>query len=43
MAPQGKCPTCGQRIGTKPGEQTPVHSMPGNQNKQCPGGITKPM
>lgn len=42
MAPQGKCPTCGLRIGTKPGEPTPVHSAQGQQGP-CKGGVTKPL
>lgn len=43
MTPQGKCPTCGQLIGSKPGEQTPVHSVRDNPNKACAGGVTKPL
>lgn len=42
MAPQGKCPVCGARIGTQPGQPTPVHAKEGTQ-KMCQGGITKPL
>lgn len=43
MAPQGKCPSCGQRVGSKPGQPTPVHSILTSANKKCPGGVTKPL
>lgn len=43
MAPQGKCPSCGQRIGTKPGEPAKPHSLPDNSNKICAGGTTVPL
>lgn len=43
MAPNGKCPSCGQRVGSNPGQPTPVHSIPGNNNKKCAGGTTKPL
>jgi hypothetical protein len=42
MPPNGKCPACGARIETKPGERTPVHAKEGTQ-KMCQGGITKPL
>lgn len=42
MAPQGKCPSCGARVGSKPGQATPVHSVEGTQRK-CAGGVTKPL
>jgi hypothetical protein len=43
MAPQGRCPTCGQLIGSRPGRKTPVHSLPDSPSKKCPGGTTVPM
>lgn len=43
MTPNGKCPTCGQRVGSEPGKPTPVHSTPDSASKKCPGGVTKPL
>ncbi|WP_269084260.1 hypothetical protein [Streptacidiphilus carbonis] len=43
MAPNGKCPSCGQRIGSKPGQPTTPHSLPDNPNKACKGGTTLPL
>jgi hypothetical protein len=40
MVPQGKCPDCGQAVGTQPGKETVIHSARGKQGP-C-SGVGKP-
>lgn len=42
MADDGRCPVCGLIVMGTPGSLTPIHTEPGNPNKQCPGGTIQP-
>jgi len=33
------CPSCGQTVGSDPGEPVTAHQKPDGSREKCPGGI----
>lgn len=33
-----RCPSCGQIVGSDPGESVSEHQFPDGSRKRCPGG-----
>lgn len=38
---EGTCPSCGQGVGSPPGQPTTGHQKPHPSRETCPGGTTQ--